>query len=212
MSTPPTNATLTERERELERLLTFVDAIVAIAITLLVLPLVDLAGELRDGGSVSHLVKDNTGQIGAFVLSFVVIADLWLIQHRVMRHVYAASAQLVRLLLVWTLTIVLLPFPTALVAGHGVGDQTATKVLYVGTMAASSLLLALIGLEVRRNAAIRDSQDLPDPVRGFSTFVGFAVILGLMLLVPAIGYWALLVQLVPERLVTLWRRRGHRSS
>ena len=33
-----------ERSRDLERLITFVDAIVAIAITLLVLPLAELAG------------------------------------------------------------------------------------------------------------------------------------------------------------------------
>ena len=38
-----------ERERGLDRVLTFVDAVVAIAITLLVLPLAELAPEVGDG-------------------------------------------------------------------------------------------------------------------------------------------------------------------
>jgi uncharacterized protein (TIGR03086 family) len=105
----------------------------------------------------------------------------------VLRHVIAASEWLTRLLLLWTLTIVVLPFPTALVAGHDAGDQAATKLLYVGTMAASSLVLSLICLEIRRNAALRDSDDRPDVVRGFATFGAFVVLLVLMLAVPVRG-------------------------
>ena len=44
-------------------------------------------------------------------------------------------------MLLWTVTIVVLPFPTALVAGHDASNQATTKILYVGTMAASSLVL-----------------------------------------------------------------------
>lgn len=195
------------RVRDFERFLTFIDAIVAIAITLLVLPLVDVAGELSDGGSVADLVSDNTGEIGAFFLSFLVIANLWLAQHRVLRHVIAASGWLTRLLLLWTLTIVVLPFPTALVAGHDAGDQAATKLLYIGTMAASSLVLSLICLEIRRNAALRASDDRPDVVRAFATFAVFVVVLVLMLAVPALSYWPLLLLFLPDRLVAVWRSR-----
>lgn len=202
----------TERERDFERFLTFVDAIVAIAITLLVLPLVDVAGELGDRGSVGTLLSHNTGQIGAFFLSFLVIANLWLAQHRVLRSVIAASEWLTRLLLLWTLTIVVLPFPTALVAGHDVGDQAVTKLLYIGTMAASSLVLSLICLEIRRNAALRDSDDVPDVVRAFATFGTFVVVLVLMLALPALSYWPLLLLFLPDRLVALWRRRPARSA
>lgn len=196
-----------ERERDLERLLTFVDAIVAIAITLLVLPLADAAGELRRGGSAADLVSDNTGQIGAFFLSFLVIANLWLAQHRVLRPVVAAGDRLTRLLLLWALTIVVLPFPTALVAGHDAGDQATTKLLYIGTMAASSLVLSLVCLEIRRHAALRDSQDVPDVVRAFATFAAFVVVLALMLAIPVLSYWPLLLLFLPDRLVALWRRR-----
>jgi uncharacterized membrane protein len=123
MSDMRADALVKERERDFERLLTFVDAIVAIAITLLVLPLADAAGELRRGGSAADLVGDNAGRIGAFFLSFLVIANLWLAQHRVLRPVVAAGEWLTRLLLLWALTIVVLPFPTALVAGHDAGTR-----------------------------------------------------------------------------------------
>ena len=43
-----------ERSRDFERLLTFVDAIVAIAITLLVLPLVDVVAGLKDHFEINH--------------------------------------------------------------------------------------------------------------------------------------------------------------
>ena len=59
-----------ERERDFDRFLTFVDAIVAIAITLLVLPLVDVAGAYQ-GDSATQLLSDSSHQIWAFFLSFV---------------------------------------------------------------------------------------------------------------------------------------------
>jgi uncharacterized membrane protein len=64
------------RIRDLDRVLTFVDAIVAIAITLLVLPLVELASEVRDGGRVSNLLHDHSEELWSFALSFYVIARI----------------------------------------------------------------------------------------------------------------------------------------
>jgi uncharacterized membrane protein len=201
----------TERERDFNRFLTFVDAIVAIAITLLVLPLVDLAGGLG-GGSVSHLLDHNQSQIWAFFLSFVVIADLWLTQHRVLHNVVASDRWVLRLLLLWTLTIVALPFPTALLAQENAGHQPATKVLYVGTMATSSLLLALLCVAIGRNDAIRDSDERPDQVKAFATVLTFAVVLVLMLVFPGLSYWPLLLLLLPDRLLALWRGRERHTA
>ena len=184
------------RQRDFERFLTFVDAVVAIAITLLVLPLVDAAGQISRGGSVAHLVHANAAQIGAFFLSFAVISNLWLDQHRVLHHVVAADRAVTRLLLWWTLTIVVLPFPTALITGHDVSDQPTTKILYVGTMAASSLMLTLVTLAVRRDRDLRDTDESPDFVPSLVAAVAFGIALGLMLLFPELSYWPLLLLLV----------------
>ncbi|MGC4112342.1 MAG: TMEM175 family protein [Nocardioides sp.] len=201
-----------ERARDLDRLLTFVDAIVAIAITLLVLPLVDLAGELASGGSVSELLHRSRPLIGAFFLSFAVIANLWLTQHRMLRHLVASSDPITMLLMLWSVTIVFLPFPTALVSARGgVSDQPLTKLLYVGTMAMSSVLLAFVSLLVHRDRSLRDSDVSPDPWLAFGVTATFGLALAVMLLVPATGYLPLLLLILTDRFVDLTKGRLRRG-
>lgn len=193
-----------ERSRDFERFLTFIDAIVAIAITLLVLPLVDIAGQLKAHESVWKLLDAHSSQIWAFLLSFFVIANLWMIQHRIVRNVIAANDNLTRLLLLWTASIVVLPFPTALVAGkNGAGDQAPTKLLYVGTMAAGSVLLGLVCLVISRHDELRDSPDLPHTAAVFGTAGTFVVALAVMLLLPGTSYWPLLLLRISNRVVWL---------
>ncbi len=197
-----------ERSRDLERFLTFIDAVVAIAITLLVLPLVDVAGELAQGGSVTRLLRDHAPELYGFLLSFWVIARVWMAQHRVLRPVVAADPVLIRAMLAWVLMIVVLPFPTALVAEAG--HQPATKVLYIGTMLLSSVLLAVMARRIDRTPAIRDSDDTADPVGSWVTAAVMAVALALSLAVPATSYWPLLLLLLSDQLVHGWHRlRGH---
>jgi uncharacterized membrane protein len=191
-----------ERSRDFERFITFIDAIVAIAITLLVLPLVDLATEL-DGGSVTGLLRDHETQIGAFLLSFVVIAALWYDQHRVLQSVIAHDPLLTRLMLAWTLTIVVLPFPTALVAD--VGSQQVTKILYIGTMAISSALLTAMAWRIGRTRDIRDSDDKPEVAPAAASTVAFSVALLLCLVLR--NYYPMLLLVLPSLLLPVWRRR-----
>ena len=48
---------MAERHRDLDRLLTFVDAVVAIAITLLVLPLAEGGGEVERGRRLAQVLQ-----------------------------------------------------------------------------------------------------------------------------------------------------------
>jgi uncharacterized membrane protein len=74
-------------ERGLDRFVTFLDAVVAIAITLLVLPLVELLHGSDPQTSLSRLLTEEAGTFGAFLLSFAVIARLWLAHHRLVERV-----------------------------------------------------------------------------------------------------------------------------
>jgi uncharacterized membrane protein len=187
------------RERDFERFLTFVDAVVAIAITLLVLPLVDLAGELGDGGSVADLLGDHLAELGSAVLSFVVIARLWLAQHETVRDVVAQDRRVTQLMLLWLLLIVFLPVPTALLADGG--SQALTKVLYIGTMAVSSFCVAGMALRIRRTPAIRGSGDGPDGIGATTAGATMLLALAISLAIPATSYFPLLLLLVADPIV-----------
>jgi uncharacterized membrane protein len=196
------------RDRDFDRLLTFVDAIVAIAITLLVLPLVELAPDLRDGGSVADLLREHADELWAFALSFYVIARIWLSQHDAVAPLNAGNARITWLLIAWTFTIVVLPFPTSLVSSAG--EQALTKSLYVGTMALSILVIATLRSAVLRHPELTDGSTYRGPLAGVVTACLLLVALAVMLLVPATSYFPILVLLVEgptERVVATLRRR-----
>jgi uncharacterized membrane protein len=187
-----------ERHRDLDRLLTFVDAIVAIAITLLVLPLVELAPDVEDGGSVAELLRDHADELWAFALSFYVIARIWLSQHHAVSTLLVGTPRITALLLAWAFTIVVLPFPTSLVAASG--DQATVKVLYVATMTGGILLNAALRAEVAAHPELTDGTPYAGPLGSVLTALLLVVALGVMVAVPATGYLPILVLVLEGRL------------
>ena len=194
---------MAERHRDLERLLTFVDAIVAIAITLLVLPLAEIGQEIGDGGA-AELLQAHSDDLLGFVLSFLVIARLWLAQHHTVSTLERQSPPVIWLLLAWSFTIVFLPFPTSLVATSD--HDPVAKVLYVGTMAVSSLLLGLIAFAIRAEPTLRDTEEQPALAPAIGVTSGFLVALAIMLAFPDTGYYPLLLLLLVDPVVRVVRR------
>ena len=186
------------RERDLERLLTFVDAVVAIAITLLVLPLAEIARDARNG-LVVELLRQHEDDLLAFALSFIVIARLWLAQHAIVRPLVRQNDAVLRLLLTWTFTIVFLPFPTAVVTATS--DDPVAKILYIGTMALSSVLLALIARTIGRDRTLRDTDTVPGTAQSIAISITFLVALVVSLSFPAAGYWPLLLLVLTDPIV-----------
>ena len=88
-----------------DRVVVFSDAVVAIAITLLVLPLVDLTRDLTENESVADLLRAHQPELWSFLLSFVVIARLWFAQHQIVRPLVASHEYVSALLVFWMLTI-----------------------------------------------------------------------------------------------------------
>ena len=194
-----------EQARALDRLLTFVDAVVAIAITLLVLPLVEITGDVGDGVSVEDLLREHSAEFWAFLLSFAVISRMWLIQHRTLRHVSGYHDRIAHLLVLWMLSIVFLPFPTALVAEAP--DEALTKILYLGTMAIGTVWLALVQVNVVRMPELSDGEGFPDPAPAWATACAMLLALAITLAVPETSYWPLLLLLLPDAVLRWVRRR-----
>jgi len=118
------------RRSSVERTVMLTDAVVAIAMTLLVLPLVEAAPEV-DLDNVWPFIGDHLSLFVSFLVSFLVILLFWSAHQRVFRHVSEMTPTLRLLNTAWLLVIAFLPFPTALI---GRGPTTSTTPIYIGTV------------------------------------------------------------------------------
>ncbi len=195
--------------RGFERLITFADAVVAIALTLLVLPLTEIATELDGGQDVWGVLGDHVDQIGAFVLSFVVIWVLWTAHHRTMEFFDGYDGVVLRLTLVWLFTIVVLPFVTQLLSGEEYDLGAAP--LYDGVLLVSSLALAGLSWWGHRHPELLhgDSEEVrqwrAEPVSLITPAILFVALL-LSIFVPSAGMWPLLALVLDDRIEHLWLR------
>jgi uncharacterized membrane protein len=197
-------------DRGLDRFITFLDAVVAIAITLLVLPLVDVIAGAQHPGSVADVFTQNGPRFGAFLLSFAVIGRLWLGHHRIVERVGGYDTAFLVVNLGWVLTIVFLPFATQLTAAYPAHDRLAVLV-YIGTMALSSVCLSVTAILVwRRPGLRRKGVTARDATPRLSLMTTGALLLALALgtAFARINYYGLLLLLLTSPLERLLRRRS----
>jgi uncharacterized membrane protein len=197
-------------ERGLDRLITFLDAVVAIAITLLVLPLVELLSGEGPHHGVAELYSSNAARFGAFLLSYVVIARLWWAHHRLMERVGAYDRAFVMINLTWALTIVFLPFATQVAADYGARERLAVAT-YIGTVTASSACLSALVLLVDHRPGLRREDVGPrdaSPVLAVVSTVLLLVGLVLGVAIPAVNYWAMILLFLSGPLELLLERRS----
>ena len=159
--------------RESERMLFFTDAAVAIAATLMVLPLMEAAAELSSGETgeetaeetgeyeeevavVKTFYQENGVKIGFYALSFYVVFSLWT------RHVFLfayvdkiVSNALVLSNGLWIFTIVLMPLAVTFVSKL----SGFCWLFYFGVVQANSIVNLAMVLIIRRNPETRMVQE-----------------------------------------------------
>lgn len=185
-------------ERGIDRLVNFSDATVAIAITLLILPLVD-AGSDVGRLTLGQFMDAHFWEVIAFVVSFVVIARFWLVHHRVFDWLAGYTAPLLWLNFLWLATIVFIPF-TANVLSSSEGEQPAVYALYIGNMLLATVTMQAMGIYIQRTPGVAQEEALPamDATRGWSTSLLMALALVLAVTVPSVGMWWLFVLFLSE--------------
>jgi uncharacterized membrane protein len=186
-----------ENQRGIERLIFFTDAVAAIAITLLILPLVEIVTNDAANVTVEAFLYDNVSQLFAFALSFVIIARFWIANHGILADTIGATPALIWLDIAWVFTIVVLPLPTEITAVYPASELTT--VIYIGTCLAGMMLLTAISVYLYRHPGLerKDKPTSAIQVWGIgSTATGFLVALLLALIFPGLHYWALLVLLL----------------
>ena len=191
-----------------ERLTAFSDGVIAIAITLLILPLAEI--EVPAGAGAADILSENLPALAAFTLSFAVIGNYWSIHHALWRPVRRHTPALVRLNLVWLACIVFLPFPTALIANRLDGGFAT---LYIATLLAASTLTVVITVYLTRHPELTDTAGAAEVRRhvpsSSAAAAALLVALLLSLLSQGLGMYALLL-LVPAQV--LGDRRSRRAA
>ena len=139
----------------------FSDGVFAIAITLLVLSL-----KLSGNGSVKDQLLAAWPQYFAYVVSFLTIGIMWMNHHTILAHVQRVDRPLLVINLLLLMGIVVIPFPTFLVAHH-LNDMgaSAAVVTYGLVMIAISLGFAGLWIYVATHAPALGAAVPPEALR-----------------------------------------------
>jgi uncharacterized membrane protein len=196
------------REFDYDRTVALSDGVFAIALTLLVLTI--SFPELH-GTASRHLgaqLEDRFSQLLSYLLSFAVLAFLWLRHHAFFRSISLIDARLALLNLVYLAAVAFLPYPTRLLGEYG--NHSVSVVIYALTILAIVLGSGLMRFHVERARLLKPDAKLDSWYRYAVAPVVFLISIPVALFVSptAAEYtWLLLLLTGPVE-----RRLGQRTS
>ena len=177
----------------------FTDAVVAIAMTLLVLPLTDIVPDLvAHHEPASAAITENGTKLLSFLLSFWVIGRLWYVHHQTFTHIRSLSAPVVLLNFVWLLAIAVMPFPTELVGAYP--PERFTSVFYIGTMLVANVTQAILLNIARTDDTVRGDAEPVTEERVLNSLLNGAVfVLAIIVALfdPNIAFYVLILMAFP---------------
>jgi len=194
------------RTRGFDRLVNFSDAVVAIAITLLILPLVDASQEVVKEG-IGNYFQHNFWQLLAFAISFVVIARFWMVHHQVFGWIGGYTSGLLWLNVLWLASIVFMPF-TANVLSRSANGHADVYALYIGNLLLTTLTMQFMELLIVRTPGLlrKEAEGESDLLRGWAFVILMALALVLAVVFPDIGMLWLFVLFLSRPLHLLLAR------
>jgi uncharacterized membrane protein len=197
-----------------DRLLALSDGVVAIALTLLVLQLaVPSPAKLADPNSASELARelgDGADRLISYLISFYVIAQFWLVHHRVFRRITGHHEGLAWWNFAFLLTITIMPFTSDLLGEYS-GNPLAVDIF------AANLLLATVATQLtlvygqRKNLLTAETaqQTRTGQYRAAGSLLVVATSIGIAWVNPSDAkYFWLLLAVVPRVADRLSRRRS----
>lgn len=193
-----------------ERLLLFTDAVTAISITLLILPLVDLVPEVASAHqSASKVITGHIDQIWSFLLSFAVIANIWGEHHRAFSSIAKVTRSLTMWNMGWLLSVIVLPLPTEMIGTFG--RDRFVAVFYYATILAT-MVCRLGMLRILKTAPeLLDGNDRRIEnlyTESYLNVIALVIAIAVAIAVPALQYYSLVLLLLPGRI----HLRGRRTA
>jgi uncharacterized membrane protein len=186
------------------RLEAFCDGVFAIALTLLI---IDIKIPASDGIRTTRELWLALGHLGpsifAFVLSFAIILITWVNHHGLFKLVNKSSAGFIYANGFMLLTVVIMPFPTALVGEYLLTDHGAPAVvIYNSVTAVQAVAWILVSGAALRGRLTRDDKST-SVMRGSRRNGYFALVVYSLLALIAV--WApLAIAIVTTMLWTYW--------
>jgi uncharacterized membrane protein len=177
-------------ELPLDRLSTFTDGVLAIAVTIIVL---EIGISANAGHHLLPSILHHWPAYLAYVTSFLTLGVVWLQHSAIISTLRAADAKLYRLNIVVLLLAAFVPFPTKLLAefiAEG-GAERVAAVFYGITMLALTIAMTAFGryaasdhLRVKEQA---EADRIASAMRHAPGFVLYGVGIGISLLLPTAG-------------------------
>ena len=211
VETSPSNQTR-RTPRGLDRLMYFSDATVAIAITLLILPLVDVANQISTHPA-REVLESHAATLAGFAITFAVIGRFWLIHHRVFELVDSYTYALARVNLLWLFCIVSLPFAANLLS-NSPGNEPLVYGIYVGTILVTNASMGLMEWMIRRGPHLLHP-GCEEQLGLFQSVLTTGLLLIALLLavfVPVVNLYALLLIFAGRPIGILRNRRLSRGG
>lgn len=163
--------------------------------TLLILPLLEAVSEAaRDETTTVDFLVEHRGQLISFFLSFALIAMFWMEHHRQYEQVLHISTPLIWINVVWLLTIVWLPVPTAMLGQLDADSLQA--LLYIGTLILTQVTTLMGKLYLMRNLTLVEltaDQLWRGAIADIAAILLFCIALPIAAWVHEVGYFALLL-------------------
>lgn len=181
-----------QETRDIDHVVFFSDAVIAIAITLLALK-IELPEDWANGGrSLGDAIGDLAGNIVVFLWSFLIVGNFWIRHRQVFRNIVRLTGPLVGLNILFLALIALLPFPADVLGGTGVSRASIGP--FAASTAAAGVVLTIVWLMAYRDRRLvetdwSDEELVREGVEIASLPAAFLLALIVATFSPAIAAW-----------------------
>jgi uncharacterized membrane protein len=186
--------------KDFERFINFSDAVIAIAVTLLVLPLVERATS-SNISSYREVMSSFANPLFIFLLSFVVICRYWEVHHDLFSNLRGFNVRLFWLNAAWLISIAFIPFTFQLL-GNSAESVFITGV-YIGSLLITGYIGVAIQWEIARSPYLQKSSVVKSVNSAYGLASAIAMTLALVISIAfhQVGLWALLL-LIPASYIS----------
>jgi uncharacterized membrane protein len=146
---------------EIERLVFFSDAVIAIAITLLAISIGLPAGVTPE--TLPREILNLIPQFGVYALSFIIIGNTWIIHHRIFRNIKRYDTTLIWINNLFLLCVAFLPVPSRIFGVYP--TQSSAIIFFNACLIITGLMQALIWWYATENHRLIDPNFSPQLIR-----------------------------------------------